>query len=97
VNPFASSSDQRRQTAASPYLLKIDLHLPDSGEPATAEFIALAAAGVRIRVFPVRPRGHGLRLKAALVTVSAARTGGGARRRLTPRLARPSDPGARCR
>jgi heme/copper-type cytochrome/quinol oxidase subunit 2 len=54
--------------------LKIDLHLPDSGEPATAEFIAPAAGEYEIACSEFCGRGHG-QMKAALVTVSAVRTG----------------------
>ena len=54
--------------------LKIDLHLPESGEPATAEFIAPAAGEYEIACSEFCGRGHG-QMKAALVTVSAVRTG----------------------
>jgi cytochrome c oxidase subunit 2 len=54
--------------------LKIDLHLPDSGEPATAEFVAPAAGEYEIACSEFCGRGHG-QMKAALVTVSAVRTG----------------------
>ena len=54
--------------------LKIDLHLPDSGEPATTEFIAPAAGEYEIACSEFCGRGHG-QMKAALVTVSAVRTG----------------------
>jgi cytochrome c oxidase subunit 2 len=54
--------------------LKIDLHLPDNGEPATAEFTAPAAGEYEIACSEFCGRGHG-QMKAALVTVSAVRTG----------------------
>jgi cytochrome c oxidase subunit 2 len=54
--------------------LKIDLHLPSSGEPATAEFVAPAAGEYEIACSEFCGRGHG-QMKAALVTVSAVRTG----------------------
>jgi cytochrome c oxidase subunit 2 len=54
--------------------LKIDLHLPDSGEPATAEFIAPAAGEYEIACSEFCGRGHG-QMRAALVSVSAVRTG----------------------
>ena len=50
--------------------LKIDLHLPDNGEPATAEFIAPAAGEYEIACSEFCGRGHG-QMKAALVSVSA--------------------------
>jgi cytochrome c oxidase subunit 2 len=53
--------------------LKIDLHLPDNGEPATVEFIAPDAGEYEIACSEFCGRGHG-QMKAALVTVSATRT-----------------------
>ena len=53
--------------------LKIDLHLPDNGEPATAEFIAPAAGEYEIACSEFCGRGHG-QMKAALVSVSAVST-----------------------
>ena len=53
--------------------LKVDLYLPSSGEPATAEFIAPAAGEYDIACSEFCGRGHG-QMKAALVSVSAART-----------------------
>jgi cytochrome c oxidase subunit 2 len=53
--------------------LKIDLHVPDNGEPATAEFIAPDAGEYEIACSEFCGRGHG-QMKAALVSVSAART-----------------------
>lgn len=54
--------------------LKIDLHLPGSGEPATTEFIAPAAGEYEIACSEFCGRAHG-QMKAALVTVSAIKTG----------------------
>lgn len=54
--------------------LKIDLHLPESGEAATAEFVAPAPGEYEIACSEFCGRGHG-QMKAALVTVSAVRTG----------------------
>jgi cytochrome c oxidase subunit II len=53
--------------------LKIDLHLPDNGEPATAEFIAPSAGEYKIACSEFCGRGHG-QMKAALVSVSAVST-----------------------
>jgi heme/copper-type cytochrome/quinol oxidase subunit 2 len=53
--------------------LKIDLHLPDNGEPATTEFIAPAAGEYEIACSEFCGRGHG-QMKAALVSVSAVST-----------------------
>ena len=52
--------------------LKIDLHLSDNGEPATAEFIAPAAGEYEIACSEFCGHGHG-QMKAALVIVSATR------------------------
>jgi heme/copper-type cytochrome/quinol oxidase subunit 2 len=54
--------------------LKIDLHLPTSGEPSTTEFIAPPAGDYEIACSEFCGRGHG-QMKAALVTVSAIKTG----------------------
>jgi cytochrome c oxidase subunit 2 len=52
--------------------LKIDLHVPDNGEPATAQFIAPDAGEYEIACSEFCGRGHG-QMKAALVSVSATR------------------------
>jgi len=54
--------------------LKIDLHVPDNGEPVTADFIAPAAGEYEIACSEFCGRGHG-QMKAALVSVSVVRTG----------------------
>jgi cytochrome c oxidase subunit II len=54
--------------------LKIDLRLPASGEPATTEFIAPAAGEYEIACSEFCGRGHG-QMKAALISVSAVKTG----------------------
>ena len=53
--------------------LKIDLHVPDQGEPVTAEFTAPAAGEYEIACSEFCGRGHG-QMKAALVSISATRT-----------------------
>jgi cytochrome c oxidase subunit 2 len=53
--------------------LKIDLHIPDGGEPVTADFTAPAAGEYEIACTEFCGRGHG-QMKAALVSVSATRT-----------------------
>jgi cytochrome c oxidase subunit 2 len=53
--------------------LKIDLHVPDGGEPVTAEFIAPAAGEYEIACSEFCGRGHG-RMKAVLVSVSPVKT-----------------------
>ena len=53
--------------------LKIDLHLPDNGEPVTTEFIAPDPGEYEIVCSEFFGRGHG-QMKAALVSVSATRT-----------------------
>jgi len=54
--------------------LKIDLRVADNGEPVTADFIAPAAGEYEIACSEFCGRGHG-QMKAALVSVSAVRTG----------------------
>ena len=54
--------------------LKIDLHLPDNGETMTAEFTAPDAGEYEIACSEFCGRGHG-QMRAALVSVSAVRTG----------------------
>jgi heme/copper-type cytochrome/quinol oxidase subunit 2 len=53
--------------------LKIDLHIPTSGDPATAEFTAPAAGEYEIACSEFCGRGHG-QMKAALVSVSVTTT-----------------------
>src|SRR5580765_266648 len=53
--------------------LKIDLHVPDSGEPVTAEFTAPAAGEYDIACSEFCGHGHG-QMKAALVSISATKT-----------------------
>ena len=53
--------------------LKIDLHIPDSGEPVTAEFTAPAAGEYEIACSEFCGRGHG-QMKAALVSISVTKT-----------------------
>jgi len=53
--------------------LKIDLHLPDGGEPVTTEFTAPAAGEYEIVCSEFCGRGHG-QMKAALVSTSGTRT-----------------------
>jgi cytochrome c oxidase subunit 2 len=53
--------------------LKIDLHIPDSGDPVTAEFTAPAAGEYEIACSEFCGRGHG-RMRAALVSVSVTKT-----------------------
>jgi cytochrome c oxidase subunit 2 len=53
--------------------LKIDLHIPDNGEPVTAEFTAPAAGEYEIACSEFCGRGHA-QMKAALVSISATRT-----------------------
>jgi cytochrome c oxidase subunit 2 len=53
--------------------LKIDLHIPDGGEPVTADFTAPAAGEYEIACTEFCGRGHG-QMKAALVSVSATKT-----------------------
>jgi cytochrome c oxidase subunit II len=52
--------------------LKIDLHLSENGEPATAQFIAPDAGEYEIACSEFCGHGHG-QMKAALVIVSATR------------------------
>jgi cytochrome c oxidase subunit II len=53
--------------------LKIDLHIPESGEPVTTDFTAPAAGEYEIACSEFCGRGHG-QMKAALVSISATRT-----------------------
>jgi cytochrome c oxidase subunit 2 len=53
--------------------LKIDLHIPNHGEPVTAEFIAPAAGEYEVACSEFCGRGHG-QMKAALVSISATNT-----------------------
>jgi heme/copper-type cytochrome/quinol oxidase subunit 2 len=53
--------------------LKIDLHIPDSGDPVTAEFTAPAAGEYDIACSEFCGRGHG-QMKAALVSSSVTKT-----------------------
>jgi cytochrome c oxidase subunit 2 len=53
--------------------LKIDLHLPESGEPVTTDFTAPAAGEYEIACSEFCGRGHA-QMKAALVSISATRT-----------------------
>ena len=52
--------------------LKIDLHIPEGGEPVTAEFTAPAAGEYEIACSEFCGRGHG-QMKAALVSGSVTR------------------------
>jgi cytochrome c oxidase subunit 2 len=53
--------------------LKIDLHIPDNGEPATADFTAPAAGEYEIACSEFCGRGHA-QMKAALISISATKT-----------------------
>ena len=53
--------------------LKIDLRIPDSGDPVTAEFTAPAAGDYESACSEFCGRGHG-QMKAALVSISVTRT-----------------------
>jgi len=53
--------------------LKIDVHIPDSGEPVTAEFTAPVAGEYEIACSEFCGRGHG-QMKAALVSISVTKT-----------------------
>jgi cytochrome c oxidase subunit II len=53
--------------------LKIDLHISDSGDPVTAEFIAPAAGEYEIACSEFCGHGHG-QMKAALVSIAATKT-----------------------
>ena len=53
--------------------LKIDLHIPDSGDPVTAEFTAPAAGEYEIACSEFCGRGHG-QMKAALVSIEVTKT-----------------------
>jgi heme/copper-type cytochrome/quinol oxidase subunit 2 len=53
--------------------LKIDLHIPDNGEPVTADFTAPAAGEYEIACSEFCGRGHA-QMKAALVSISATKT-----------------------
>jgi heme/copper-type cytochrome/quinol oxidase subunit 2 len=53
--------------------LKIDLHIPDSGDPVTAEFTAPAAGEYEIACSEFCGRGHG-QMRAALVSISVTKT-----------------------
>ena len=53
--------------------LKIDLHVPDNGEPVTTEFTASAAGEYEIACSEFCGHGHG-QMKAALLSISATRT-----------------------
>ena len=53
--------------------LKIDLHVPDSGEPVTAEFTAPAAGEYEIACSEFCGRGHA-QMKAAVVSVGPTKT-----------------------
>jgi cytochrome c oxidase subunit 2 len=53
--------------------LKIDLRLPDSGDPVTEEFTAPAAGEYEIACSEFCGRGHA-QMKAALVSISVTRT-----------------------
>ena len=53
--------------------LKIDLHIPDSGDPVTSEFTAPAAGEYEIACSEFCGRGHA-QMKAALVSTSATKT-----------------------
>jgi heme/copper-type cytochrome/quinol oxidase subunit 2 len=53
--------------------LKIDLHVPDNGEPVTTEFTAPAAGEYEVACSEFCGHGHG-QMKAALLSISATRT-----------------------
>ena len=53
--------------------LKIDLRVPDSGDPVTAEFTAPAAGAYEIACSEFCGRGHG-QMKASLVSISVIKT-----------------------
>ena len=53
--------------------LKIDLHIPDSGDPVTTELTAPAAGEYEIACSEFCGRGHA-QMKAALVSISVTRT-----------------------
>jgi heme/copper-type cytochrome/quinol oxidase subunit 2 len=53
--------------------LKIDLHIPDHGEPVTADFTAPVAGDYEIACSEFCGRGHA-QMKAALVSISAIKT-----------------------
>jgi len=53
--------------------LKIDLHIPDNGEPVTAEFTAPAAGEYELACSEFCGRGHA-QMKASLVSVSVTKT-----------------------
>ena len=53
--------------------LKIDLHIPDSGDSVMAEFTAPAAGEYEIACSEFCGRGHA-QMKAALVTISVTKT-----------------------
>ena len=53
--------------------LKIDLHIPGSGDPVTVEFTAPAAGEYEIACSEFCGRGHG-QMKAALVSISVTKT-----------------------
>jgi cytochrome c oxidase subunit 2 len=53
--------------------LKIDLRIPDSGDPVTTEFTAPAAGEYEIACSEFWGRGHA-QMKAALVSISVTRT-----------------------
>jgi len=53
--------------------LKIDLHIPDSGDLVTAEFTAPAAGEYEIACSEFCGRGHG-QMKAALVSIAVTKT-----------------------
>jgi cytochrome c oxidase subunit 2 len=52
---------------------KVDLHIPDNGEPVMAEFTAPAAGEYEIACSEFCGRGHG-QMKAGLVSFSHTRT-----------------------
>jgi cytochrome c oxidase subunit 2 len=53
--------------------LRIDLRIPDTGDPVTAEFTAPAAGEYEIACSEFCGRGHG-QMKAALVSISVIKT-----------------------
>ena len=53
--------------------LKIDLHLPDSGDPVTAQFTAPPAGEYEIACSEFCGRGHS-QMKAALISISGSKT-----------------------
>ena len=53
--------------------LRIDLRIPDTGDPVTAEFTAPAAGEYEIACSEFCGRGHG-QMKAALVSISVTKT-----------------------